>query len=208
MAIQLAREFSYQRIEGINLGNLGYLYEVMEDSNQAIVSLQDGVSILEGVGDKENIGIFSAKIGLMYRDTNQFEQAISYLTYSISIAREHGAELIEGLRLGILGELYSSLQRFGEAKLCLNNAVELCKDKNSIVTGNFRGSLAIVCVLEKDFSKAQSLMDLSENEVKDNIQAFGKLLCKKAQLYFFPGRTQIGSDLPRASIGDFGRSFL
>ena len=85
--------------------------------------------------------------------------------------------------MGNIGNLYSLLHRWQEARAALEQAISLCDQRIPAASGAFKGTLAYVVVQDGLYEEALSLLSEGEEQVKVMPEEYGKFLCKKVKVF-------------------------
>ena len=101
--------------EGNAYGNLGNAHDSLGNFKEAIMYLEQHLSIAKEVGDRATEGKANGNLGNAYRHLGNFKKAIKCHEQHLSIAKEVGNRAGEGRANGNLGNAYLSLGNFKEA---------------------------------------------------------------------------------------------
>ncbi|XP_073249719.1 tetratricopeptide repeat protein 28-like [Porites lutea] len=96
-------------------GDLGFAYQSLGDSQQAIEYHNQHISIAKEIGDRAAEGCGYGNLGDAYESLSEFQRAIEYHNQHLSIAKEVGNRACQGKALAKLGFAYSSLNEFQRA---------------------------------------------------------------------------------------------
>jgi tetratricopeptide (TPR) repeat protein len=95
--------------EHINiLGNLGYMYDILDQRLIALDFYEQGLKIAREIGDKEEIAANLANIGQLKTLQGFYEEAIVYMEEALAIDREIGDESTIAIDLNTIGRIYDS----------------------------------------------------------------------------------------------------
>ena len=72
-------------------------------------------SIIHEVGDQNQEGVILNNIGGVYKDQNQYAQALNQYNKALMIFREIGALPVEGITLKNIGEVYQEQGQYSQA---------------------------------------------------------------------------------------------
>ena len=108
-AAAAARKIGDRRGEATSLGNLGTAFAVLGQTQRAIESFEQQLTITREIGDRRAEGAGLGNIGVVYKNLGETQRAIQFYEQHLAIAREVGHRRGEGNALGNLGVAYSIL---------------------------------------------------------------------------------------------------
>ena len=122
-------------------------------------------------------------MGGIYQYLNQHEEALSQYSNALSLSKEIGDRVHEGINLGNMGDALINLNRTEEAQRLFVDAITICDKRFPIAAGAFRGSLALLMMHNLQREQSHALLEKGEPQVKVYPEEYGKFLCKKAQIH-------------------------
>lgn len=107
-------------IEASLHSHAGLAYLRMGNLSAALSEYLECKSIRTDIGDKAGIAIINTRLGRLYLDSQEFEEALRYGYEALAFSKEHGFGINEGYAYLIIGEVFLSLKDFEEAYQYLN----------------------------------------------------------------------------------------
>lgn len=98
-----------------NLGNIGYLYDVLGQKHKALDNCKKALSILREEGDRVGEATIHNNIGKVYADLAQYQKAIEHYEKALSIRNIMWDRAGEAITLSNIGYVYNVLGRRHEA---------------------------------------------------------------------------------------------
>jgi tetratricopeptide (TPR) repeat protein len=112
--------------EHINLlGNLGYMYDVMDQKLIALGFYEKALKIARETGQKDEIAANLANIGQLKTIQGYYEEALVFMEEALAIDRGIGDESIIATDLNTIGRVYESWGMFDKAIDYLEQALEI-----------------------------------------------------------------------------------
>ncbi len=102
-------------IEATLHSHAGLAYLRMGNISAALSEYLECKSIRTEIGDKAGIAIVNTRLGRLYLDSQEFEEALRYGYEALALSKEYGFEINEGYAYLIIGEAFLSLKDFEEA---------------------------------------------------------------------------------------------
>jgi tetratricopeptide (TPR) repeat protein len=114
--------------EHINiLGNLGYMYDVLDQKLIALGFYEKALSIAREIGDKEEIAANLANIGQLKTIQGYYGDALAIMEEALALDREAGNESTIATDLNTIGRIYESWGMFDKAVEYLEQALAIDK---------------------------------------------------------------------------------
>jgi len=112
--------------EHINiLGNLGYMYDALDQKLIAIGFYEKGLKISRETGQKDEIAANLANIAQIKTIQGYYEEALVYMEEALVIDREIGDEAIIATDLNTIGRVYESWEMYDKAIDYLEQALDI-----------------------------------------------------------------------------------
>ena len=112
--------------EHINiLGNLGYMYDVLDQKLIAIDFYEKALKIAREIGQRDEIAANLANIAQIKTIQGYYEEALVYMEEALVIDREIGDEAIIATDLNTIGRVYESWEMYDRAIDYLEQALEI-----------------------------------------------------------------------------------
>ena len=110
-AVSIAEKYE---LDGLctSLGNLATVYNQTEQPEEAIKTLQRGISIAIATGNKQSEGSMLCSIGITYFQKGDYEKAVSFVQQSVNVTQLIGDRQGECMALHNLSNLYLEFQDF------------------------------------------------------------------------------------------------
>jgi tetratricopeptide (TPR) repeat protein len=128
-AVEINVAFGNDKTPGhINiLGNLGYMYDVLDQKIIAMGFYEQGLAVAREIGDKEEIAANLANIGQLKTIQGFYEEALGMMEEALAIDRVIGDDAVIATDLNTLGRIYESWGMFDKAIGYLEQALEIDK---------------------------------------------------------------------------------
>jgi tetratricopeptide (TPR) repeat protein len=112
--------------EHINiLGNLGYMYDVLDQKLIALDYYEKALKIAREIGQKDEIAANLANIAQIKTIQGYYNEALVYMEEAIAIDKEIGDESIIATDLNTIGRVYESWKMYDKAVDYLEQALEI-----------------------------------------------------------------------------------
>lgn len=173
-ALRLAEPLEHPDLAAI-CGNLGLIYEDLEEHQKALNYHQQSLAIYEKAGSVLNVGIVLSNIGATYDNLGDYPRALNYYDQAIQKFEATNAIISKAKTLINKGVIYSKTRQFSNAKTCYEEALNVFKNK-----GNVRGIASVLTKLASlkspDYSYEQKLSLLAEalKLRKDTLDLYGE----------------------------------
>jgi CHAT domain-containing protein/Tfp pilus assembly protein PilF len=95
---------------------------------EALQTLEQALSVVKVIGDRQGEGIIINNIGEIYRNIGQYPQALKYQEQALLIRREVGDQRGEGSTLNNIGLVYDNLGQYPQALKYFEQALILQKE--------------------------------------------------------------------------------
>ena len=185
-ALEIHQEFGKLRLEGSVYANRANLLCRQGKHVESLESYRRALEIVREVGDRGRESLVLGNLANSYALGGQ--SALAHETYSASIrlAREVGNTFAEIISLGNQGDLFYGEQDFDRAETQFLEVIARSERVYPLISGVFRGSLALIYAKKQDYERALALLEVGEEEIRTAQEQFelGKFLCKKSQALF------------------------
>lgn len=180
------------------LGNLGALYMVMGDWDNAILSTQKAVNFFHAQRDRNKESMFLGNIANAYVEMENFEAAEKIYRQIIHLVRELGIKESEGFFLGNLGDCLMQNRKYEEAEGCFTQAIEMMRESFPLAGEAFLASYAELALLMgyKELAK-ERIEQVNEELFGTTADELIKFLIKKATIYQALGDIKEGENILR-----------
>ncbi|HNQ82945.1 MAG TPA: tetratricopeptide repeat protein [Bacteroidales bacterium] len=112
--------------EHINiLGNLGYMYDLIDQKQIAIDFYQKALNIAREINQKDEIAANLANIAQLKTLQGFYEEAMLYMEEALAFDKESGDESIIAIDLNTIGRIYESMGMYAQAVSYLEQALEI-----------------------------------------------------------------------------------
>lgn len=102
-------------IEASLHSHAGLAYLRMGNFSAALSEYLECKAIRTEIGDKAGIAIINTRLGRLYLDSREFEEALRYGYEALAFSKEHGFGINEGYAYLIIGEVFLSLNEWADA---------------------------------------------------------------------------------------------
>ena len=177
-------------------GNMGGLYMVMGDWDNAIVFTKKAVEFFRAKGDRNRETLYLGNIANVYVELQNFEEAEKIYREIIPLVRELGVKVNEGLFIGNLGDCLMRNGKYEEAEDCFIQAIDIMKERYPLAAEVFLSSYAKLTLLlgNKELAK-ERIEQVNESIFGKTADELIKFLVKKATIYHSVGELQAGEKL-------------
>jgi tetratricopeptide (TPR) repeat protein len=163
------------RVSGTEV-NLGNIYNIMNNYEQAELHFQTASRINQSIGNLEQEGLLLQNMGIFYFNRRKFDFAIQSYHKAIRIFLSIGKDSSRGLVLWDLGEIYISVCEYEKALNSLNEAYylfEQLKDYDELLDVLFMkgklfykiGDYKKLEEIDREFQKIYSMYDLRKTHL-------------------------------------------
>jgi tetratricopeptide (TPR) repeat protein len=115
--------------------NLGWAYNNLGNTQQALEALQQALAISREVGDRIMEAATLSSIGDIHADLGNTQQALEALQQALAISREVGDHTEEARTLNNIGKVYYTLGNTQQALEALQQALAILQERGDHVTG-------------------------------------------------------------------------
>ncbi|MBD1910371.1 MULTISPECIES: CHAT domain-containing tetratricopeptide repeat protein [unclassified Leptolyngbya] len=142
-ALRLYRQSGNRVGEGRILGNLGAVYEALQDYPQAIAAFEESLELARKIDDYEGIVYALNNLGHTHERMGNYAEALTYQEEALTLAEQQGDREGEQYTLNALGILYKSTGDYDRAIATYERSLELARqDNNRQGEANVLGNLA------------------------------------------------------------------
>jgi len=173
-SLAIADELGNKRGNGMNLGNIGYVYWNKGDYDKAMDYYERALAIADELGDKHGMGYSLNNIGSVYYYKGDYKNAEEYLEKSLAIQKEIGLKKIE---LDTTTYLYLTYKHLGK-NYDVNEIHKLIKETENI---EFEVNYRLYELLEDT-----SYLETAYNQVQEKASAMEEEFSKKFLSYPIP----------------------
>lgn len=139
-----ALEFAIEGLRSIKTNDLRFLeatlhshaglaYLRMGNVSAALSEYLECKTIRTEIGDKAGIAIINTRLGRLYLDSTEYDEALRYGYEALAFSKEHGFGINEAYAYLILGEVYLALKEYEEALQYLNLSYQRFSELRSLV---------------------------------------------------------------------------
>lgn len=107
------------------LGNLGYMYDSMDQKRIALDFYEKALKIAREIDQKDEIAANLANIAQLKTIQGFYEDAIHYMDEALALDKETGNESIIAVDLNTIGRIYESMGMYEQAVSYLEQALEI-----------------------------------------------------------------------------------
>ncbi len=183
-ALTIHQSLNNKRYEGITLIGLGTAFRQMGQYDAARDTYQQALEVSRSYGDRRSEGAIQNNLGLIARVSDDDLTAIAHFEQALVIHKECGNVENEAITLGNIGDSLVALQRAGEAKTFLKQAIDLGKRIDFLLPASvFAGSLALLLAKEGQAKAALELLCNAEDALRKHSLEHAKFLCKATIVY-------------------------
>lgn len=125
-ALQLFEKINHEQGMGKILSNIGQVYMLLRNYEQAEKYLKDAEAIAEKLKDMEDIGSVSISLVNIYRETD-VPKAINYAKRAADIYRKMGNKYAEAVSLSVLGRCYQTDENYQMAAFYTEKGLDIAK---------------------------------------------------------------------------------
>ena len=191
--------------EATALGNIGGLLTDLGRFDEALATLDAGLSLTRETGSRLLEGLMLGYIGVVHEEQGRTDAACEHYEAALAIARETGNRRHEIYLLGSLGALHAAAQRFDAAGGCYATAIAAARDAQDLHDcGRLLGGLGKLHWMRGDLEAAEAALGEGENLLRatgDRVE-LPKLLCTRARVDLARGRAAAArAALAEAELG-------
>lgn len=137
------------------INNLGFMYHVYSDYNEAIQQYEECIEIYKEIEDTLGISRGYNNIAMVYKDAGDTEKAIEFLSQAFKVASETGDYELHNITLTNFSNIYTQQGELDKAIEYLYKAIKLQEDHDdSRGLGHTYTTLASLFHSQQDFDQA------------------------------------------------------
>ncbi|MEC7987402.1 MAG: tetratricopeptide repeat protein, partial [Myxococcota bacterium] len=182
-SVRISIEIGHKRGEGSTYGKLGLLYIERGKYDAAMECLQKGIRTLNDIGNLQDVCIQIGNLGLLHEIQGEYTKALEQYQNALSHSKMMEDRRNEGVYYGNVGNVLYKLNRFVEAKIALEKAIEICNSIFPVASAAFLATLSLLYAKEGNIEKALSMSSNLEDLLQIYPLEHGKLMCKKARIF-------------------------
>jgi tetratricopeptide (TPR) repeat protein len=166
-SLKIEEEEGDKQAAGLSYNNIGNINEALEEYAEAIRNFEKAIALGKEVGDKQGMGNAYNNIGIVFKKQGKYNEALKNYTLALELRKEVGYPKGIFESYNNIGIIYYTLGNYEEA--LKNHELSLAistKANYELGTANSKLNIAIVYLKQKQFAKAETLLNDALNYYK------------------------------------------
>lgn len=159
-SLKIEEEDGDKQAAGLSYNNIGNINEGLEEYGEAIRNFEKAIALGKEAGDKQGMGNAYNNIGIVFKKQGKYEEALKNYILALEFRKEVGYPKGIFESYNNIGIIYYTLGNYEEA--LKNHELSLAistKANYELGTANSKLNIAIVYLKQKQFKKAETLLN-------------------------------------------------
>ena len=129
-ALSISKKINYQKGIGMSLNAYSTFYNLKGEIDSAISKALQAKSILETLGDEENLLVTNGNLARAYFNYKQYDEALSFYLENVELVKENEDSPSKAGYYFYVAKTYQQILKLEDAEVYLLKALEISKNAN------------------------------------------------------------------------------